>query len=184
MRFKGRKEPGEPAELCFMTRAKGLGMGVLKPYGDSRLYDVAVEDGGEDFAGTGEVHDVSAAGERYSLNILGRGGRSIRRGRWTFLRYSLSRFISGASFLMRRWGGGGRCTLRRGAGGHSGLRIGRLGSCCVGKRGAGDSGLRGFEVCGGGGDFGWGFGRRGPISSRDSRFLPFASLRVRMTKVL
>jgi len=43
--FKTRKEQGEWAELCFMARAKALGMGVLKPFGDSRLYDVAVEDG-------------------------------------------------------------------------------------------------------------------------------------------
>ena len=43
---KGCKERGEWAELCFMARAAGMGMGVLKPYGDSRLYDVAVEDGG------------------------------------------------------------------------------------------------------------------------------------------
>jgi hypothetical protein len=30
----------------FMARAKRLGMGVLKPCGDSRRYDVAVERGG------------------------------------------------------------------------------------------------------------------------------------------
>ena len=43
---KGCKERGEWAELCFMARAKGLGMGVLKPFGESGRYDVAVENGG------------------------------------------------------------------------------------------------------------------------------------------
>src|SRR5260370_36399106 len=37
------KERGEWAELCFMALAKGLGLGVLKPFGESGRYEVAVE---------------------------------------------------------------------------------------------------------------------------------------------
>jgi hypothetical protein len=39
------KERGEWAELGFMAPAKGLGLGVLKPFGESGRYDVAVENG-------------------------------------------------------------------------------------------------------------------------------------------
>src|SRR6202451_924422 len=46
VRIMGCKERGEWAELCFMARATGEGLRVLKPYGDSRAYDVAVESGG------------------------------------------------------------------------------------------------------------------------------------------
>ena len=67
----GCKERGEWAELCFMARAKGLGMGVLKPFGESGRYDVAVENGGP-------IHRVQVKstifcrrGNEYSLNVMG-----------------------------------------------------------------------------------------------------------------
>ena len=44
---KGCKERGEWAELCFMARAAGLGMGVLKPFGESLRFDVGVLSGGK-----------------------------------------------------------------------------------------------------------------------------------------
>jgi hypothetical protein len=44
--FRTRKEQGEWAELCFMARARQLGLNVVKPYGDSASYDVDIENGG------------------------------------------------------------------------------------------------------------------------------------------
>ena len=41
----GCKERGELAELAFLYRAAALGLGVLKPMGDSLPYDVAVDNG-------------------------------------------------------------------------------------------------------------------------------------------
>src|SRR5579872_7054532 len=40
------KERGEWAELWLMALAKGLGLGVLKPFGESGRYDDTVENGG------------------------------------------------------------------------------------------------------------------------------------------
>ena len=39
------KQRGEVAELAFLHRAAALGLGVLKPLGDSLPYDVAVDNG-------------------------------------------------------------------------------------------------------------------------------------------
>ena len=58
---KGCKERGEWAELCFMARAAGLGMGVLKPFGDSMRFDVGVLSGAKDLTGAGEVDDLLPA---------------------------------------------------------------------------------------------------------------------------
>lgn len=80
MRFKGQKEQGEWAELCFMTRAKGLGMGVLKPFGDSRLYDVAVEDGGAIVRVQVKSTMFRRRGSGYSLNVMGPGRRKYPEG--------------------------------------------------------------------------------------------------------
>ena len=41
----GCKERGELAELAFLYRSAALGLGVLKPMGDSLPYDVAVDNG-------------------------------------------------------------------------------------------------------------------------------------------
>lgn len=43
--FKTCKEQGEWAELCFMTRAAGMGLRISKPFGESSSYDVGVECG-------------------------------------------------------------------------------------------------------------------------------------------
>jgi hypothetical protein len=43
--FKTSKEQGEWAELCFMTKAAGMGLRVVRPFGDSSSYDVGVECG-------------------------------------------------------------------------------------------------------------------------------------------
>src|ERR1700733_15543815 len=62
VRIMGCKERGEWAELCFMARATGEGLRVLKPYGDSRAYDVAGESGGPIWRGEGEAN-ISRGGE-------------------------------------------------------------------------------------------------------------------------
>jgi hypothetical protein len=55
--FGTYKQQGEWAELCFMARAAGQGLRVLKPYGDSASYDVGGSGaGGADSAGAGEVY--------------------------------------------------------------------------------------------------------------------------------
>ena len=41
----GTKRMGELAELAFMYRAAGEGIGVAKPYGDSHAYDFLVQHG-------------------------------------------------------------------------------------------------------------------------------------------
>jgi hypothetical protein len=41
--FRTHKERGEWVELCFMAKAAGKGLHILKPYGDSLGYDVGVE---------------------------------------------------------------------------------------------------------------------------------------------
>lgn len=63
-----------------MARAKGLGMGVLKPFGESGRYDVAVENGGP-------IHRVQVKstiyrrrGDEYSLNVLGPGRKRYKKG--------------------------------------------------------------------------------------------------------
>jgi hypothetical protein len=43
--LKGCKERGEWAELYFMMMVVGLGMKVLRLFGDSGRYDVGVENG-------------------------------------------------------------------------------------------------------------------------------------------
>jgi hypothetical protein len=41
--FKTCKEQGEWAELCFTAKKAGMGLKVLRPFGDSSSYDVGVE---------------------------------------------------------------------------------------------------------------------------------------------
>jgi hypothetical protein len=46
-KFRTLKERGEWVELVFMAAAASHGYHVLKPSGDSRAYDVAIEHGGD-----------------------------------------------------------------------------------------------------------------------------------------
>jgi hypothetical protein len=78
--IKGCKERGEWAELCFMARAKGLGMGVLTPYGESGTYDVAVESGGPISRVQVKSTIYCRRGGEYSLNVMGPGRKRYRRG--------------------------------------------------------------------------------------------------------
>ena len=76
----GCKERGEWAELCFMARAKGMGMGVLKPYGESGRYDVAVEDGGPILRVQVKSTIYCRRGNEYSLNVHGPGRKQYEKG--------------------------------------------------------------------------------------------------------
>ncbi len=74
------KERGEWAELCFMARAKGLGMGVLKPFGESGRYDVAVENGGPIWRVQVKSTIYCRRGNEYSLNVMGPGRKQYKKG--------------------------------------------------------------------------------------------------------
>jgi hypothetical protein len=78
--IKGCKERGEWAELCFMARAAGLGLGVLKPYGDSGRYDVAVENGGRILRVQVKSTIYCRRGGEYSLNVMGPGRKRYAAG--------------------------------------------------------------------------------------------------------
>jgi hypothetical protein len=78
--IKGCKERGEWAELCFMARAKGLGMGVMKPYGDSRCYDVAVESGGRILRVQVKSTIYCRRGGEYSLSVTGARRKRYPKG--------------------------------------------------------------------------------------------------------
>jgi hypothetical protein len=77
---KGCKERGEWAELCFMARAAGMGMGVSKPLGDSRRYDVLVEAGGRILRVQVKSTIYRRRGNEYSLNVMGPGRKRYKEG--------------------------------------------------------------------------------------------------------
>ncbi|MFZ0957697.1 MAG: group I intron-associated PD-(D/E)XK endonuclease [Candidatus Sulfotelmatobacter sp.] len=79
-RGKGCKERGEWAELCFMARAKGLGVGVLTPHGESMAYDVAVESGGPISRVQVKSTTYCRRGTEYSLNVMGPGRNGYQPG--------------------------------------------------------------------------------------------------------
>jgi len=67
------KEQGEWAELCFITRARQIGLPVLKPYGDSSQYDVGIEHKGR--LAREQVKSTTFIRERtFSCNMVGLGG--------------------------------------------------------------------------------------------------------------
>lgn len=76
----GCKERGEWAELCFMAKAAGLGMGVSKPLGDSRRYDVLVEAGGRILRVQVKSTLYRRRGNEYSLNVMGPQRKQYRPG--------------------------------------------------------------------------------------------------------
>lgn len=63
-----------------MARAKGLGMGVLKPYGESGTYDVAVESGGPISRVQVKSTIYCRRGREYSLNVMGPGRKKYAPG--------------------------------------------------------------------------------------------------------
>jgi PD-(D/E)XK endonuclease len=70
-RLKGCKERGEWAELYFMMMAVGLGMKVLRLFGDSGRYDVGVENGMRVVRVQVKSTIYKRRGDCYSLNVMG-----------------------------------------------------------------------------------------------------------------
>src|SRR3954452_22350631 len=77
---KGCKERGEWAELCFMARAAGMGMGVLKPFGESMRFDVGVLAGGRIARVQVKSTIYCRRRNEYSLNVMGPGRKSYKEG--------------------------------------------------------------------------------------------------------
>jgi hypothetical protein len=79
-KLKGCKERGEWAEMYFLMQAAGMGMKVLRPYGQTGVYDVGVD-------AVGRLQRVQVKStiyrrrnEEYSLNIMGPGRRMYAAG--------------------------------------------------------------------------------------------------------
>jgi hypothetical protein len=71
--LKGCKERGEWAELYFMMLAVGLGMKVLRLFGQTGRYDVGVENSGRLLRVQVKSTVYKRRGECYSLNVMGPG---------------------------------------------------------------------------------------------------------------
>jgi hypothetical protein len=69
--LKGCKERGEWAELYFMMMAVGLGMKVLRLFGESGRYDVGVENGMRVVRVQVKSTIYKRRGDCYSLNVMG-----------------------------------------------------------------------------------------------------------------
>jgi hypothetical protein len=81
--FATCKEQREWAELCFMARARQIGLAVLKPYGDSSQYDVGIEHQGR--LARVQVKSTTFIRERtFTCNMVGPGGRPYKRGTLDF----------------------------------------------------------------------------------------------------
>ena len=63
-----------------MALAKGLGLGVLKPFGESGRYDVAVENGGPIWRVQVKSTIYCRRGNEYSLNVMGPGRKQYKKG--------------------------------------------------------------------------------------------------------
>ena len=69
--LKGCKERGEWAELYFMMMAVGLGMKVLRLFGQTGRYDVGVENSGRLLRVQVKSTIYKRRGDCYSLNVMG-----------------------------------------------------------------------------------------------------------------
>ncbi len=78
--IRGCKQRGEWAELCFMARVAALGLGVLKPYGESGRYDVAVENGRVIWRVQVKSTIYCRRGNEYCLNVHGPGRKQYEKG--------------------------------------------------------------------------------------------------------
>jgi len=81
--FRTCKEQGEWAELCFIARARQMGMTVLKPYGDSSTYDVGIEVGGR-LVRVQTKSTTFRRGRTYTCNLTGPGEGVSAGGRGLF----------------------------------------------------------------------------------------------------
>jgi hypothetical protein len=70
-KLPGCKERGEWAELYFMMLAAGLGLKVLRLFGQTGRYDVGVENGGRLLRVQVKSTMYRRRGEGYSLNVMG-----------------------------------------------------------------------------------------------------------------
>jgi hypothetical protein len=70
-KLKGKKERGEWAELYFMMLVAGLGMKVLRLFGQTGRYDVGVENGGRLLRVQVKSTIYKRRGGCYSLNVKG-----------------------------------------------------------------------------------------------------------------
>jgi hypothetical protein len=70
-KLAGCKERGEWAELYFMMMAVGLGMKVLRLFGDSGRYDVGVENGSRVVRVQVKSTIYKRRNGEYSLNVMG-----------------------------------------------------------------------------------------------------------------
>lgn len=77
--FRTTKEQGEWAELCFMARARQIGMTVLKPWGDSLQYDVGIELEGR-LLRVQVKSSTYVRGGTYTCNLVGPGHAMYAEG--------------------------------------------------------------------------------------------------------
>jgi hypothetical protein len=79
--FKTCKEQGEWAELCFMTKAAGMGLRVVRPFGDSSSYDVGVECADRILrVQVKSTVYLRPGGQSYSLNLVGHNKQQYAKG--------------------------------------------------------------------------------------------------------
>ncbi len=74
------KKRGEWVELLFMAKAAGLGMGVLKPMGDSLQFDAGVLSGTRIWRVQVKSTIYKRRKSEYSLNVMGPGRKRYKPG--------------------------------------------------------------------------------------------------------
>lgn len=79
-RLKGCKERGEWAEMYFLMQAAGRGMKVLRPFGQTGVYDVGVEQRGRLQRVQVKSTTYRRRNQEYSLNIMGPGRKMYAPG--------------------------------------------------------------------------------------------------------
>ena len=87
-----------------MARAAGLGLGVLKPYGGSGRYDVAVENGGRILRVQVKSTIYCRRGGEYNLNVMGQGRKMYAAGMVDFFAVFVIPLGEWYIIHMRRWG--------------------------------------------------------------------------------
>jgi hypothetical protein len=77
--FQTHKEQGEWAELCFVERARQIGLTLVKPYGNSSSYDVGIEHEGRLLRVQIKSTGFSRGG-KYLFNLVGAQAHSLQTG--------------------------------------------------------------------------------------------------------
>ncbi len=103
---------------------------MLKPFGESGRYDVAVENGGPIWRVQVKSTIYCRRGNEYSLNVMGPGRKQYKKGTVDFFAVWV---IPEEEWYIIPYAAMGKkktlCISRRGASGRSGRGIGRLGIC-------------------------------------------------------